>query len=312
MAKNWAICIGVNQYKNLTTLKYAERDAEQMRDFLLQELKFNKVDLFTENSDSIFVGGKSFSTQPTYGTLINFFDTCFQNKFLDSGDNFWFFFSGHGVRHQDRDYLMPSDGSYASKYLIERTAISLSFVTERLRRCGADNVVLFLDACRNEGSKGVGIGEEKQKGVISLYSCSPGEQSWEIEQLKQGSFTHALLESLRIQGEGNCATVERLNQRLQYRVNQINQQYKKPRQIPYVTVEPASKYHLIVLPKQATLQDIETIKKQALNAEVNNKLEEAERILIRLWEISPGDPEVREYYNRVILKKSGTITRYYS
>ncbi len=27
---------------------------------------------------------------------------------------------------------------------------TLNYVTQRLRRCGADNIILFLDACRNE------------------------------------------------------------------------------------------------------------------------------------------------------------------
>jgi len=55
------------------------------------------------------------------------------------------------MRHEGRDYLMPSDGNPRS---IERTAISVGYVTERLRRCGADNVVLFLDACRNKNDAG--------------------------------------------------------------------------------------------------------------------------------------------------------------
>jgi uncharacterized caspase-like protein len=32
MAKNWAICVGINQYDNLSPLNYAVRDAEAMRD----------------------------------------------------------------------------------------------------------------------------------------------------------------------------------------------------------------------------------------------------------------------------------------
>ena len=298
MAQNWAICIGVNQYNNLTPLKYAVGDAGQMQDFLRQELGFNKVYLFTDNSPAITDAGKPFASQPTYGNLRRFLRIRFDKPFLGAGDNLWFFFSGHGLRHGDRDYLMPTDGDPHPEG-IQETAISLNYVTERLRRCGADNVVLFLDACRNEGGKGLGIGEEKQKGVITLYSCSPGEISYEIEQLKQGSFTHALLESLRIQGEGNCATVERLNQRLQYRVSQINQQYKKPKQIPYPTVEPASKYHLILLPKQATLQDIANLKIDAQDAELEGNLTLAIQLWKRILAVSPGDDQAFKSLERI-------------
>jgi uncharacterized caspase-like protein len=125
----------------------------------------------------------------------------FKEPFLGAGDNFWFFFSGHGIRHADRDYLMPCDGDPED---IENTAIEINFVTERLRRCGADNVVLVLDACRSLGTRGgEGIGrqtadEARNLGVISIFSCSPQEYSYEIEVLQQGAFTCALLEGLGI------------------------------------------------------------------------------------------------------------------
>jgi len=50
----------------------------------------------------------------------------------------------------DRDYLMPCG---ASPRAVERTGIAISYVRDRLSRCGADNVILMLDACRREGSR---------------------------------------------------------------------------------------------------------------------------------------------------------------
>jgi uncharacterized caspase-like protein len=176
------------------------------------------------------------------------------------------------MRHGEKDYLLPCDGDPHPEG-IEKTAIPLSYVSERLRRCGADNVVLLLDACRNEGSsKGIGLGEEEQQGVITLASCSPSERSYEIEALQQGSFTYGLLEALRIQGAGNCATVERLEQRLRYRIPEINQAHRKPKQNPYAVVEPAFKYHLILLQNQATVKDVDTLKMQAYEAQNERNL----------------------------------------
>ncbi|NES68522.1 MAG: hypothetical protein F6K24_26455, partial [Okeania sp. SIO2D1] len=284
MAKNWAICVGINHYDNMPTLQYAQRDAELMRDYFLHEAGFEKVYLFTDNSPPINDAGKPFNSQPTYGALKRFLRIRFNKEFLSPGDNFWFFYSGHGMRFNDRDYLMPADADPHPDG-VEETAIPLYFVTERLRRCGADNVILFLDACRSqESSKGLGIGEEKQKGVITIASCSPNEKSYEIEdeRIKQGAFTYALLESLRIQGEGNCATVERLYNRLSYRVTDINRQFRKPRQTPYAIVEPATKYHLILLEKNANLSDIVTLKNDAYRAEVEKNIELARQLWIRV------------------------------
>ena len=282
MAKNWAICIGIDRYYYLQDLEYAQRDAECMRDYFLKEVSFEEVYLFSDNSPPLVVAGKSFDSKPTYGILRNFLRRRFKDKFMGAGDNFWFFFSGHGLRHKEKDYLMLCD-SDPDPEGVEDTAISLSYVSERLRRCGADNVILIFDACRNEGARqGLGVGEEKQKGVITIASCSPSEKSYEIKDLKQGSFTYALLEALRIQGEGNCATVERLDRRLRYRVSEINLQYKKPRQTPYIIPEPASKIHLILLPEQATLADIQELKNDAYRAEVRQNWELAKQLWIRV------------------------------
>jgi uncharacterized caspase-like protein len=280
MARNQAIVIGINQYNpnNLTPLNYAKRDAELVRDFLEQEAGF-KVYFFSDDAAEINLRpGVSIPSQPTLGNLESFLLDYFEKPRLKAGDNFWFFFAGHGMPHADRDYLMPCDGNPRN---VERTAIPVSYVTERLRRCGADNVVLIVDACRN-GGRGLGIGGERQQGVVTIFSCSPGEISYEIEQLQQGAFTHTLLEALRIQGEGNCATVERLYQYLSYRVPELNRQHNKPRQTPYIIAEPATKFHLILLPRYATLRDIETLKLDACKAELEGDLELAKQLWIRV------------------------------
>ena len=301
MAKNWAICIGINEYHNLPSLNFAVRDAEKMRDWFVDEAGFEKdhVYLFTDNSPPIADASKPYPSQPNYATLIRFLNNRFKKPFLAAGDNLWFFFSGHGLRHAERDYLMLSDSS-ADAELIERTAIPLSYVTERLRLCGADNVVIVQDACRDRlSTKGLGIGEEHQAGVITFASCSPAERSYEIESLQQGAFTYALLEALRLEGEGNCATVKRLYQRLRYRVAEINQLHKKPRQTPYAIVEPATKYHLILLPKQATLRDIDALKMDAQEAELERDLSLAEQIWTRVLAVSPADNQALKALKRI-------------
>lgn len=53
MSKNWAICIGINEYYNLQPLKYAVKDAAAIRDFFLDEVKFEKVYYFSDESPLI-------------------------------------------------------------------------------------------------------------------------------------------------------------------------------------------------------------------------------------------------------------------
>jgi len=305
MAKNWAIAIGINQYDYLQPLNYAKRDALLMQEFLANEVGFERIFFFSDDSPEL--AGKS--TRPTRTNLLRVLRQLFDNPFMGAGDNFWFFFSGHGIRYADRDYLMPCDGDPED---IENTAIAINFVSERLRRCGADNVVLILDACRNEGKKtGEGIGREtaeeaRQQGVISIFSCIPQEYSYEIEALQQGAFTTALLEGLGIQGK--CATVERLEQYLKFRVPELVRQHKNTKQTPYVIAEPVNKSHLILVPRYATLPDIATLKNDAYQAEVNRNLNLAEQLWIRVLAAASGQDmdAVRSLQRIELLRNSST------
>ena len=305
--KSWAIVIGINEYDNLQGLKYAQGDAEAMAGWFKDEAGFDKVFVFTNNSPPIYEANSPIPTKPTFGHVRRFLRVQFEDterSLLRAGDNLWFFFAGHGKRYRDKDYLMLSDSDPGD---LEYTAISVDYVTQRLRRSGADNVVLVLDACRDESSRSrgeLGIGNEKHQGVITFYSCNANQQSWEIEELGHGIFTHVLLKGLRLQGERNCATVERLDQYLQYYVPQMNVRYGKPRQNPYLKAEPPYKMYFILLESSVTLKDIESLKYQASLAENQGNLVLAEELWIRVLAVSRGDLDAIGAIQRIAVKKT--------
>jgi uncharacterized caspase-like protein len=222
----------------LKPLKYAQRNAEAVRDFFRNEIKSEQLYHFAEGAPPIpSTTGSPLRSQPTYGTLARFLRVRFEPKdFLQPEDNFWFFFAGHGKRYKGVDYLLPSDADPGD---VERTALSIREIGDRLRRSGAGNVILLIDACRDGASRGgQGVGTERQQGVVSIFSCQSEQESWEIDDLEQGSFTHTLLEGLRIKGQRNCATGNRLDQYLQHQVPVVNRRYNKPLQNPYTLAEP--------------------------------------------------------------------------
>jgi formylglycine-generating enzyme required for sulfatase activity/uncharacterized caspase-like protein len=301
MSKNWAISIGINQYDNLQALNFAKRDAEAMAAWFREEAKFDQVFLFTEDSPHINTS-PPIPTQPTFGGLRGFLRRQFEQPLLEPGDNLWFFFAGHGMRHADKDYLMLADSDPGD---IEHTAISVEYITERLRRSRADNVVLLLDACREESSRsGLGIGEEKHQGVITFYSCAANQKSWEIAELRHGSFTHTLLTGLRLHGEANCATVERLDRYLNSAVPQLNTRYQKEIQNPYLKAEPPYKMYYILLEQSATMRDVESLKLQASLSENSGNFELAEQIWIRVLGVSPADSDAISAIQRIAIKNN--------
>lgn len=98
MGRNWAIAIGINIYENLSSLKYAKRDAEAIADWFGQDAKFDQVFLFTADSPAIEQTNPPIPTSPTYGHLRRFLRAQFENierPLLKPEDNLWFFFAGH-------------------------------------------------------------------------------------------------------------------------------------------------------------------------------------------------------------------------
>lgn len=261
MSNNWAITIGVNYYEHLPEskhLKYAVRDAERVKNFLCNQAGFShgNVVLCADNSEPT---GKR-KEIPTHPTRSNLRRLLREEIVRAKGaDNLWLFFSGHGMLGTDNhDYLIPRDGYCRD---LEGTAIAIDFVIRCLMDCQARNVVLALDMCREieDGSKGIGgLGMNtanlaKQQGIITIFSCHQGERSYEIPELQQGAFTHALLEGLT-----NHKTPRSLEQYLQERVPQLNREYRKPSQFPQISLNSTnlSDSHLLLeLGQQASFRN---------------------------------------------------------
>jgi len=84
---NLAITIGIQQYQYFHPLKYAANDAEKMRNFLVEEAKFDEVLYYSDYSPEINGG----STRPTGSNLEVLLEDEFKKPFMGIGDNFWFF-----------------------------------------------------------------------------------------------------------------------------------------------------------------------------------------------------------------------------
>ena len=200
--------------------------------------------------------------------------------------------------------MLPIDGNPAQ---IRRTGLPIHEVAERLRRSGAGNIVLMLDACRSGDSrstKAIGIGLELQQGVVTLFSCGANEESYEIEALQQGLFTYALLEALRLEGPRNCATVDRLAKRLKQRVTELGKEHGKPRQPPLVSAEPIEKRHLVLLPDKAEPCDADPLRVNALQAEAMGDLNLARQLWICVLAIIRADMDAISSLERIAIKQA--------
>lgn len=241
--KKTAILIGVNTYDHVSPLQFCRDDAVEFANVLRQNLEFNPDDILQ------MIDGTEYP--PTRGTIFHSLGEMKKVKKVGKDDLLIFFFSGHGMIDEDgKDYLLPSD---ATPYNLEQTAIKIEDIAKELRKTDCNNIVMFIDACRNVGEKGekgekaetsvMSIGQEaaeavRRAGIVTFFSCDPRQKSYEIDSLKHGSFTHCILEAI---GKGEGSSVSALDAYLRKRVPEINRQFKKGEQEPYTVIEPALK-----------------------------------------------------------------------
>jgi uncharacterized caspase-like protein len=312
MAGNdWAIAIGINTYEFLPPadhLKYAVHDAVKVRQFLCEQAKFPQENVLLCCD---LAPGVSPQQRPSRNGLRHLLKNEIQRA--KGANNFWFFYAGHGVVHEHQDFLLPYDGNPND---LRDTAIPISFVTDCLRECGAEQVVLVLDMCRNrtrgadEGSRGIGevMGEQTQQiaqaqGIVTLFSCSRGERSYEIGDLGQGAFTYALLAGLQ-----QSTTPRALEHYLTNQLPALNHQYGKPIQTPRVIPEPGWKYDRPLLLSCATPTDIHHLAVAARDAELEEQdYEQAKALWWQVIEADRSTPSDRAQARKAIDRINNSI-----
>ncbi|WP_088890202.1 caspase family protein [Leptolyngbya ohadii] len=245
---HWAIAIGINQYQSqkLQPLLYAQRDAQSLRDFLVQEAHFEPSHCLTltEFSES--------EQYPTQENLLRSIEQVCQTQ-IASDDVLWCFFSGYGIQQNGRDYLMPSDGDPDRP---AETGIAIDAVMQVLKSAPTQQIVLLLDVNRSQNTvTGEGIGSQsfqlaRQYQIATILSSQPQQFSHETLALRQGLFTAALIEAIRYRG---CFTLDQLVQYLENRLPELSEQHWRPRQDPLTYVPLTQKYHLLV-PETAAVQ----------------------------------------------------------
>ena len=248
MKHHACIAIGINQYQLLQPLSYAQEDAEAVYTFLVEEAGFSRDEclLMTDSSPSLWGN----STYPNRENILKLTENlCAEH--LQQGDLLWCFFSGYGVSHEGKDYLMPVDGNPAD---IQGTGIPVELLLNTLKKAPTETVLVLVDMNRSQIVKaGETIGVQtaelaRNLEIPTLLSCRPNQVSRETSALRQGFFTTALLEGLR---SGQCMTLKGLDRFLTDRLPELCDHHLRPKQEPLMVVNPPGKAHLVILPDVA-------------------------------------------------------------
>lgn len=206
--KRYAVIIGVDQYADtqITTLGGASNDAKTLANALIQYAGFPSEQVTLLASD------QPAERQPTRGNILRRLSN--MAAVVPPDGLILISFAGHGIEREGQAFLLPSDSQVSNDVdLLEQTAINVSQIKDRIKKIGVKQVLMILDACRNDPvgranadnpltaayTRGFNfdLRNREVQAFATLYATEVGHRAYEYKEKQQGYFTWILVEGLR-------------------------------------------------------------------------------------------------------------------
>lgn len=116
---------------------------------------------------------------------------------LPKANDIVFYFAGHGVQKNKRNYVLPRNASIrlVDTALEIENGMALGDIVQRLTKHKPRNLIVFLDCCRDLGVRsdqsaktlGSGLATGQYPGVMLVYAASPGNVALDVVPGGKGS-----------------------------------------------------------------------------------------------------------------------------
>lgn len=207
-AKRWALVIGVDKYTDpqISPLKGSDNDARRIAEALVRYAGFPQ--------DQVIVLSTSEPAE-RWPTRVNILRRLSNLGAAVPKDGLILVsFAGHGMERGGQAFLLPSDAQIGDEIsFLEETAISMARVKDRLKATGVGQVMLLLDACRNDpggradapnplsnayvNAFNFDVRNHEVQAFATVYATGIGQRAYEYTEKKQGYFSWALVEGLQ-------------------------------------------------------------------------------------------------------------------
>lgn len=128
------------------------------------------------------------------------------SRALTPGSVALFYYAGHGMQVNGRNFLVPVDAQIASEQAVRLEALDVDVVLEQIAASGSDVNLVVLDACRNNPferrfrSTGGGLAQiNAPKGTLIAYATAPGKVAADGAG-RNGLYTSKLVEAIKTPG----------------------------------------------------------------------------------------------------------------
>lgn len=203
-----ALVVGNAAYQNAPALANPVTDAKAMA-AAFERLGFETVTGYDLDKDALEATIRRFS------------------RAARSADLTAFFYAGHGVAFDNRNFLVPVDAKFTDATALDFEAVSTDFVIKQMRYGNGVSLV-FLDACRDNPlagtlsrslgqstrsalSRGLTVMDVKNagKGLAIAFATSPGEVAYD-GAAAHSPFAEALLNNIETEGKDITEVMSRV------------------------------------------------------------------------------------------------------
>ena len=206
--KRWALVIGVDKYLDpqISPLKGSDNDARLIADALVRYAGFpqDQVILLATN--------QPVERQPTRVNILRRLSNL--STAVPKDGLLLVSFAGHGMERGGQAFLLPADAQISDQIsFLEETAISMTRVKQWIKETGVGQVVVLLDACRNDpggradapnplsnaytNAFNFDVRNREVQAFATVYATGIGQRAYEYTEKKQGYFSWAVVEGLK-------------------------------------------------------------------------------------------------------------------
>ncbi len=198
----WALIVGISEFANPEyKLRYAAKDAQDFRNFLVNEANFQADHVkMLLNKDA------------TKQHILAAFGDNFLPNLVQPGDLAVIYIATHGTPSSrdkgHKNYIAAYDTVKTELY---STGVDMNEINDRIKSAvNTDRVLIVLDTCYSgnaaAGARGIDNGDnfnleeiarDMGTGRLVISSSGPQEQAWESKNHPNGIFTRYLINALR-------------------------------------------------------------------------------------------------------------------
>jgi|WetSurSiteA1Bulk_404760.scaffolds.fasta_scaffold00300_6 hypothetical protein len=194
----FAVIIGNSVYEKTTGVKYASRDAQIVRQYLINVLGYKEGNIFYKENATKGYFEEMFGTQNDYRARLH-------NSIIPGKSDIFIYYSGHGAPglRDKKGYFVPVE---CDPLYVELTGYSQELLIDNLSKLESKSVTLIIEACFSGANILDNISPivpevsepiyKIENGVMLSSSKANQVSSW-YNEMHHGMFTYFFLKGLQ-------------------------------------------------------------------------------------------------------------------